>query len=307
MIGRLALGDRVRVVEPVDIIDELVCLRSEANWLDVQRVETKVVRVHAQILRLDREELGRQPRAEPLPVERLVPGHVVVVIGVLERHRGYIWLDLANVEEHLVDLLVSVRMRTAQIVALTNALFHLQAVKDGKSDIICENRLHIRVHALNLPHQSIEHLHVHAPLGCDCNIWIQTIHHKRWSQDGYIRANCLHLLLSDPLGTKASALRVWVRTSSRNVDEALDLWRVLDSLCDGNGHTNIRFLKLLLLLVEDMRTDARDRHVRVLQREGDLFLISHILQLEIGLVTQVSRSLDLFEPIVPRARHFTVR
>ena len=177
LVGRLALGDCVRVVKPVDVVDELVRLCTEANRFDVQVGEAEVVRVHAQVLRLDSEELGRQPRAEPLAVERLIPGHVVVVIGVLERHSRHIRLDLANVEEHLVDLLVSVRMRPTQVVALTDCLFTLQAIKDGKSNISCEDRLHIGIHALNLPHQSVEHLHVHAPLGGDCNIWIQNLKH----------------------------------------------------------------------------------------------------------------------------------
>ena len=44
-----------------------------------------------------------------------------------------------------------------------------------------------------------------------------------------------------------------------------------------------------------------------MEGKGDFFLIGHVLQLEVSLVAQISGGLDLFEPIVPRACHFSVR
>ena len=44
-----------------------------------------------------------------------------------------------------------------------------------------------------------------------------------------------------------------------------------------------------------------------MEGKGDFFLVGHVLQLEVSLVAQISGGLDLFEPIVPRSCHFTVR
>ena len=44
-----------------------------------------------------------------------------------------------------------------------------------------------------------------------------------------------------------------------------------------------------------------------MEGKGDFFLVGHVLQLEVSLVAQISGGLDLFEPIVPSACHFTVR
>ena len=82
--------------------------------------------------------------------------------------------------------------------------------------------------------------------------------------------------------------------------------RVLDGFSDGHWHANVRLFKLILLLVKDVRSDAGDGNVGVLKGEGNFFLIGHVLQLEVSLVAQISGSLDLFEPIVPSACHFTV-
>lgn len=105
-------------------------------------------------------------------------------------------------------------MWTAQIIALSNSLLTLQTIKDGESDVVCEDGLDLCIHALNLPHKSVEHFHVHAPLRCDRDVRVQALHHVRWSDNGHIWADCLDLLFADPLSAQASALGVRVGTGS---------------------------------------------------------------------------------------------
>ena len=223
LIGRIPLGHCVRIVQPVHVVHKLVSLRTETDWLDVEIIEAQVLWVHNQVLRLNSHELRVQPCAEPLAVEGLVPLHVVVVVGVLQGHSRHIRFDLTDIKEHLVNLLVSVRVRPAQIVALSNRFLHLQAVKDGQSDVIGKDRLDISIHSLNLPKQSVEHLHVHAPLGCNRHVRVKALHHVGRSQDSHIRADRFNLLLTDPLGAKTPALRVRISTCCRHIHEALDL------------------------------------------------------------------------------------
>ena len=151
VVGIFALGHSVCIVEPIDVVDELVGLCTEADRFDVQVREAKVVRVDAEILRLDSHELRVQPCAEHLAVEGLPPFHVMVIHCLLKWHSRDIRFDLTNIEEHVVDLLVGVSMRTAQVVALADGFLHLEAVVNGKRDVIVENRLHLAFHALNLP------------------------------------------------------------------------------------------------------------------------------------------------------------
>ena len=148
---------------------------------------------------------------------------------------------------------------------------------------------------------------MHAPLGSDRDIWIQTLHDVSWPDNRHIRANGFYLLLTDPLSTQASALRIGVSSSSRYVDEALDVWRVLYGLGDGDGHADVGLLELLILFVEDMGADAGDGNVRALKCESDLFLISHVLEFDIGLIAEIRRRLDFLEPVIPRSGQLTVR
>ena len=307
IVGIFALGLSVVIVEPVDVVDELVGLCTEADRFDVQVSEARVVGIDAEVLRLDSHEFGVEPCAEHLAVEGLPPLHVMVIVCILKWHSGDIGLDLTNIEEHVVDLLVGVCMRTAQVVAFANSFLHLEAVVNGKRDVIVENRLHFALHALDLPEHPIEHLHVHAPLGGDVDIWIQTLHDVSWSDNGHIGANGFYLLLTDPLSTQAPALRIGVSSSSRYVDEALDIWRVLYGFGDGHGHADVCFLELLILFVEDMRADAGDGNVRALKCESDLFFISHVLEFEIGLIAEIRRRLDFLEPVIPDSGHLAVR
>lgn len=73
----------------------------------------------------------------------------MVIVCLLKWHSGDIGFDLTNIEEHVVDLFVGVGMRTAQVVALADSFLHLEAVVNGKRDIIVENRLHLAFHALD--------------------------------------------------------------------------------------------------------------------------------------------------------------
>ena len=82
-MSTFTLGNCVCVIEPVDIVDKFMSLRTKADWLDMQVIESEVLRIGHQVLRLDSHELGSEPGAEPLAIERLVPGHVVVVVCVL--------------------------------------------------------------------------------------------------------------------------------------------------------------------------------------------------------------------------------
>ena len=82
-------------------------------------------------------------------------------------------------------------------------------------------------------------------------------------------------------------MRIGVSSSSRYVDEALDVWRVLYGFGDGDGHTDVGFLKLLILFIEDVRSDTGDDNVCVLHGEGNFFLISHVLEFEICLVAEI--------------------
>ena len=104
-------------------------------------------------------------------------------------------------------------MWTAQIIALPNSLLILQAVEDGEGDVVCEDGLDFSVHALNLPQKPVEHLHVHAPLRRDCDIWVQALHHVRWADNGDIGADRLDFLLADPLSAQTPALGVRVGAS----------------------------------------------------------------------------------------------
>jgi hypothetical protein len=46
----------------------------------------------------------------------LVPAVVVILVRQLKRNSRSVGLDLSDVEEHLVDLLVGVRVGTAEII-----------------------------------------------------------------------------------------------------------------------------------------------------------------------------------------------
>lgn len=71
----------MRVVQPVDFIDQLVGFDTETDGLDVQVSETLVLRVADKVLGLNGHEFRVKPGAEQLTVEGLVPFVVVHLIG----------------------------------------------------------------------------------------------------------------------------------------------------------------------------------------------------------------------------------
>jgi len=224
---------------------------------------------------------------------------VVVLVGHLKWHGGSVWLDVSVVEEHLVDFLVGVGVWTAQIVGLTDGFLHLQAVHDGEGNITHVDWLNLGIHALNLPVHSVEHLHVHAPLGGEGWILMKQVHHVCWTQDGHIWADSLDLLLTNPLGAKTLGLRVGIGTSCGDVDESLDFVRVLDSFGNGHWDSNVRVLEVLLLLVENLRADATDDNIRVTDSVLNFSLRGEIIESDEALVTQISCGLQFLKTVVP--------
>ena len=105
---------------------------------------------------------------------------------------------------------------------------------------------------------------------------------------------------------RGAARAVGISTGGGHIDEAFDLWRILDSLGHGNGDADVSLLKVLLLSVEDMRANAGNDNIRRLHGKSHLFFIGHILQLDVGFVSKISRSFDLLEPIVPLTCQLTV-
>ena len=181
-------------------------LRTEADWLDVQILKTHAAGAHQQVLRLNRHELRVEPGTEHLAVEGLEPVHVLVVVCVLKGYRRHVRFDLADVKEHLIDFLVLVSVWASELVRLADSLLHLDAVHDGESNIVGEHRLDLAVHTLNLPHHSVEHLHVHAPFGSNRRIRVDSLDHIGGPDDGDIGADSLDFLFANPFRAETLAL-----------------------------------------------------------------------------------------------------
>ena len=136
-------------------------------------------------------------------------------------NHGSVGFNLRDVEEHFVDLLVVVDVRASQVVALAFSFFHFEAVHNCKGDIGDKHWLYLCIHAVDLPVHAVEHLHVHAPLGCDGWVLMQQINHISGSKDSNVGVNCLHFLLANPFGAQTFRLTIGVSASSRDVYEAL--------------------------------------------------------------------------------------
>jgi hypothetical protein len=48
-------------------------------------------------------------------------------------------------------------MRTSKLIGLAYCLFHFQAIKNSKSNIICKDRLNLSVHAFDYEVHTVEH------------------------------------------------------------------------------------------------------------------------------------------------------
>ena len=239
------------IVKPVNFLDEFVCFGAETDWFDVQVSKAFVLRVADELLGLDGHELGVKPSSEHLAVERLVPAVMIVLVCVLQLHRGGVGLNLSDVEEHFVNFLVGVGMGTAQIIGLSDCLLHFQTVHNGKRHIGNVDWLYQCVHSFYLPVHTVEHFHLHAPFGGDSWVLMQQVHDVSRADDCYIRVDSLYFLLSDPLGTQTSGLRVGVSTSCRDINESLYVFAVFGSLRDRHWNSNVGIFKILLLLVEN--------------------------------------------------------
>jgi len=64
VVSGVALGDIVGVIQPVDFVDQLMGLDSEADGLDMEVFESLVGRVAEELLVLNSHELRVEPRAE---------------------------------------------------------------------------------------------------------------------------------------------------------------------------------------------------------------------------------------------------
>ena len=274
-------------------------LRAKRNRFDVQISESLVRGIHNERLTFEGHELGGEPSTEHLAVEGLPGLEMIIIVGVLKVYDGGVRLDLTNVKEHFVDFFVGVGVRTTKVVTLSNGLLHFETVGRCERHICHIDRLHLVLHALNLPIHSVEHLHLHAPLCRNRRILLQKIHHIGWPQNGNIRADGFHFLLADPLSAQTLALRVRIGTRGRNVNKAFNLGRVFDCFRNSHRHTNVRLLKVFLVAEEHARSNARNRHIGVRKCMLNLFCIRHVLQLDVTLVSEVSCSFGLLESVVP--------
>lgn len=121
----------MRVVQPVNFLDELVGFRAETDRCDVQILKALRVWICNQFLSFNRHELRGQPSAEELAIKRLPPRVMVVFKCLFKRNCSRVWLDLRKIEEHLVDFLIGVRVWSSQVIGLADCLLHLQAVHDS--------------------------------------------------------------------------------------------------------------------------------------------------------------------------------
>ena len=129
---------------------------------------------------------------------------MVVLVGVLKFDSGGVRLDLGDIEEHFVDFLVGVNMWAAEVVGLSNSLFHLQAVHNSKCNISDIHWLYFGVHSFNLPVHAVEHFHLHAPLGSNSWVLMQQINYVSWANNSNIWENCFHFLFTDPLRSETT-------------------------------------------------------------------------------------------------------
>ena len=115
----------MRVIQPVDFVNQFVSLRPKADWRDVQVLEPLVSGIHNQFLRLNRHKFRVKPRPEHLAIEGLPPLIVLVFVGIFESYSRSIGLDLSNIEKHLVNFLIGVGVRAAEVIGLADSLLHL--------------------------------------------------------------------------------------------------------------------------------------------------------------------------------------
>lgn len=70
------------VIQPVNLLNQFVSFRAEADWLNMKISEAFVLGVADKFLRFNSHKLRVQPSSEHLSVERLPPAVMVVFISV---------------------------------------------------------------------------------------------------------------------------------------------------------------------------------------------------------------------------------
>lgn len=277
----------------------MVCFVSKAHWLDPKIGELQIVWRCDQLLRVDSDEFWGKPVLEKLFVGGLEPFIVLVLIHLLKGHDDGIRLDLRQVEEMLVYLLEGVGVWATEVICFTRRLFSLDAIVDGEGNIVRHNWLELAVHALNCEVHTVEHFQLHAPPSSDGRSWIDIIEHVGWSQNRHIWECFLDLLLTDPLGSEASGLRVGISTSSRNMNQSFHVW--ISSACLGNGDwdSDVGVLEVRQLGGVHLRSNAVDDGVLGSDNVGQVSLASEILEVHVGLIAEIGGWLNLLECIVP--------
>lgn len=249
------------VVKPVDFLNKFVGFCTKANWLDMEISEALVLRIANQLLCFNCHELGVKPSSKHLSIERLIPSVMIVFVSLFKFDCCSVWFDLSDIEEHLVYFLISVCVRSTEVVRLSDCFFHLNAVHNCKCDISDVNGLYLCVHAFNLPIHSVEHFDLHAPLCCDRWVLVQKINDISGSNNCNIWEDCLYFLFTYPFGSQASRLWVGICSCGRDVNESLQVLAVFSGFCNRHRNSNVCVFEIFFLLVEYFRTNRANYYV----------------------------------------------
>ena len=231
---------------------------------------------------------------------------MIVLICILKLNNCSIWLDLSNIKEHFVDLLVVVGVGSTKVIALPDGFFHLQAVNNTKCNISYINWLYLCIHTVNLPIHSVEHLHLHAPLCRYSWILMKQINHVSGPHNRHIRTDRFNFLFTNPFSSKSNARRIRISSCSTNIDKSLDVVRVLDCLCNGDGNIDVSIFKVLLLLHVNFWSYSRDNNVWLFHCKFTFSHTCEVLKSNELFVTQISCCFQLFDSIIPNRSRLSV-
>ena len=91
------------------------------------------------------------------------------------------------------------------------------------------------------------------------------------------------------------------------MNESLHVWILGCGFGDGHWNPDVCILKVLLLLIIDVRPNGVDDRVLISDDEIDVLLICHVIQLHVGLVAQIGGWLEFFELQIPDGRSISIR
>ena len=182
----------------------MVGFMAKAYRFDSKMLKSKILRVTNKVLRFNCHEFGVEPLFEDLLDRRLIPLILLILICLFQRNNNRVWFYFCKVKEMFVNFFVSVNMRTSEIVCFPNSFFSFNTIVNCKSHIIGHNWLDLAIHAFDHEVHSVEHLHLHAPLGSDCGDRVEVVEHVSRSNNGHVREDLLHFLLTDPLSSQTS-------------------------------------------------------------------------------------------------------